>query len=62
MREVRNVSYKGVGLEATIMQGRHVVWDGTSCDSLSYAAGMARKCAVGAPEGRAYPPTNGWVF
>ena len=54
--------YKGVSLEATIVQGGQVVWDGTSYDSLSYAAGMARKSVVGAPEGRAYPPTNGWVF
>jgi hypothetical protein len=23
---------------------------------------MARKSAVGAPPGRAYPPTNGWTF
>ena len=54
--------YKGVRLEATIKQSGQVVWDGTSYDSLSTAAGMARKSVIGATEGRAYPQTNGWAF
>jgi hypothetical protein len=54
--------YKGVRLEATIVQSGQVVWDGTSYDSPSTAAGMARKSVIGAPEGRAYPQTNGWAF
>ena len=55
--------YKGASLEATIVQSGQVVWGGTSYDSLSYAAGMARKSVIGAAEGRAAcPPTNGWVF
>ena len=54
--------YKRVHLEATIVQSGQVVWDGTPYDSPSTAAGMARKSVIGAPEGRAYPQTNGWVF
>ena len=54
--------YKGVRLEATIVQSGQVIWDSTSYDSLSYAAGMARKSVIGTSAGRAYPPTNGWVF
>jgi len=54
--------YKGVSLEATIAQSGQVVWDGASYDSPSTAAGMARKSVIGAPEGRAYPQTNGWAF
>ena len=44
------------------MRSGQVVWDGTPYDSLSTAAGMARKSVIGAPEGRAYPQTNGWAF
>lgn len=54
--------YKGVSLEATIVQSGQIVWDGTPYDSPSTAAGMARKSVIGAPEGRAYPQTNGWAF
>lgn len=54
--------YKSVHLEATIVEGGQVVWDGSTYDSPSTAAGMARKSVVGAPEGRPYPQTNGWAF
>ena len=54
--------YKGVRLEATIVQSGQVVWDGAPYDSPSTAAGMARRSVIGAPEGRAYPQTNGWSF
>jgi hypothetical protein len=50
--------YKGVHLEA---DGRVRFFD-ESYDSLSTAGGMARKSVIGAPAGRPYPPTNGWMF
>lgn len=55
-------SYKGVLLEATIDPDGRVSCQGVRYESLSTAAGMARKSVVGAPEGRAYPQTNGWTF
>lgn len=54
--------YKGHTLNATITADGSVLYDGTSYGSLSTAAGMARKSIIGAPEGRAYPQTNGWTF
>jgi predicted type IV restriction endonuclease len=54
--------YKGVDLEALVQGDGSVVYDGQPFDSPSTAAGMARKSVIGAPEGRAYPQTNGWVF
>jgi hypothetical protein len=39
-----------------------VTWTGTRHDSLSTAAGMARKSVVGAPEVRKYPQANGWTL
>jgi hypothetical protein len=39
-----------------------VEFDGQAYDSLSTAAGMARKSVIGAPAGRPYPQTNGWTF
>ncbi len=55
-------AYKGHQLAARIESNGNVVWNGTTFDSLSMAGGMARKSIVGAPPGREYPPTNGWIF
>jgi hypothetical protein len=55
-------TYKGVELAATIEHDGKVRFADDTYDSLSAAAGMARRSVVGAPEGREYPPTNGWTF
>jgi hypothetical protein len=39
-----------------------VVFAGKAYDSLSTAAGMARKQVMGAPANRRAPQTNGWQF
>jgi len=54
--------YKGVHLKAAIQEDGTVVVDGKPYESLSTAAGMARKSVIGAPPGRPYPQTNGWSF
>jgi hypothetical protein len=54
--------YKGVKLLATIQPDGRVAFGGQSYDSLSTAAGMARKSVIGATPGRPYPQTNGWTF
>ncbi len=54
--------YKGVHLEAVVERDGKVRCDGQSYDSLSTAAGMARKSVIGAPPDRPYPQTNGWTF
>jgi RAMA domain-containing protein len=54
--------YKGVHLTAVVQPDGKVEFDGQACDSLSTAAGMARKAVSGAPAGRPYPQTNGWTF
>ena len=54
--------YKAVHLTAVVRPDGKVEFDGQVYDSLSTAAGMARKSVVGAPEGRPYPQTNGWTF
>lgn len=54
--------YKGVVLKATVQADGNIVFDGETYPSLSTAAGMARATVVGAPPGRRYPPTNGWLF
>lgn len=54
--------YKGVRLTATVQPDGKVAFDGHPYDSLSTAAGMARKSIIGAREGRRYPQTNGWTF
>ncbi len=54
--------YKGRHLTARIEADGTVSWNGASYDSLSTAAGMARKSIIGAPPGREYPQTNGWGF
>src|SRR5215216_387035 len=54
--------YKGRHLEAEIQQDGTIVFDGETYRSLSLAAAFARKTVIGAPAGRKYPQTNGWVF
>ena len=54
--------YKGVVLKATVQADGSIMFDGESYSSLSTAAGMARKTVIGAPPGRRYPQTNGWIF
>jgi hypothetical protein len=54
--------YKGAHLEAEIQHDGTIVFDGETYRSLSLAASFARKSIIGAPEGRKYPQTNGWVF
>ena len=54
--------YKGVDLRATIDAPDRVLYAGDVYDSLSTAAGMARKSVVGDKPGRPYPQTNGWTF
>jgi Restriction Enzyme Adenine Methylase Associated len=54
--------YKGRQLSARIEHDGRVSSVGETYDSLSTAAGMARKSVVGAPPGRKYPQTNGWTF
>ncbi len=54
--------YKGRHLEAEIQQEGAIVFGGESYTSLSLAAAFARKSIIGAPPGRRYPQTNGWVF
>jgi hypothetical protein len=54
--------YKGAHLEAEIQPDGTIVFDGETYRPLSLAASYARKSIIGAPEGRKYPQTNGWVF
>ena len=54
--------YKGVRLEAIVEADGRVRFAGESYNSLSTAAGMARRTVIGAPPGYAYPATNGWIF
>ncbi|MBW2124013.1 MAG: type I restriction enzyme HsdR N-terminal domain-containing protein [Deltaproteobacteria bacterium] len=54
--------YKGTHLEAVIQEDGKVLVDGRPYNSLSTAAGMARRSVVGAPPGRRYPQTDGWTF
>src|SRR5579871_5477942 len=54
--------YKGTHLNAVIEHSGKVVFASESYDSLSTAAGMARKQVIGPPEDRPYPQTNGWTF
>jgi len=56
------VVYKRHSLTARIEADATVTWDGARYDSLSTAAGMARRSIIGAPPGRRYPQTNGWTF
>jgi len=55
-------TYRRHHLAAQIGADGGVTWNGARFDSLSTAAGMARKSIIGAPPGREYPQTNGWTF
>lgn len=54
--------YKGTDLRARIEAADRILFGGSAYDSLSTAAGMARKTIVGEMPGRPYPQTNGWTF
>lgn len=54
--------YKGTRFVATIEQDGTVNFGGKQYDSLSTAAGMARKSVIGRGSGKVYPQTNGWLF
>jgi hypothetical protein len=54
--------YKGQRLSARITAEGAVIWDERAYDSVSTAAGMARRSVIGTPPGRKYPQTNGWTF
>ena len=54
--------YRNTTLKANIQEDGTVIFGGEHYDSLSTAAGMARKSVVGARPGRKYPQTNGWIF
>jgi hypothetical protein len=54
--------FKGSHLEAEVQQDGTIVFDGETYKSLSLAAAFARKSIIGAPAGRKYPHTNGWIF
>lgn len=54
--------YRKTHLKANIQADGRVIFDGESYDSLSTAAGMARKSVIGPRPGRKYPQTNGWTF
>jgi len=54
--------YKGTHLTAVIAESGKVVFGEGAYDSLSTAAGMARRSVIGAPADRPYPQTNGWQF
>jgi hypothetical protein len=56
------VQYKRQRLTGQIKSDTTVTWNGQVYDSLSTAAGMARKSIIGTPPGRPYPQTNGWTF
>ncbi len=55
-------TYKGKLLTARIESDGQVSFSGKRYDSLSTAAGQARKTVIGSPDGRQYPQTNGWTF
>jgi hypothetical protein len=55
-------SYKGKLLTARIELDGKISFGGDRYDSLSTAAGQARRTVIGSPEGRLYPQTNGWTF
>jgi hypothetical protein len=55
-------TYKGENLSATIEGADRIIVGAVPYDSLSTAAGMARKSVIGETPGRPYPQTNGWTF
>jgi hypothetical protein len=54
--------YKDVHLTAVVQQDGRIEFDGQVYDSLSTAAGTARKSIIGSPAGYSFPQTNGWSF
>lgn len=55
-------SYKGRELFGRIEPDGRVSFAGSTYNSLSISAGMARRSVIGDIPGRKYPPTNGWTF
>jgi hypothetical protein len=55
-------TYKGHQFSARVEVDGRVTFRGKTYDSLSTAAGVARSSIIGAPPGREYPQTNGWIF
>jgi hypothetical protein len=55
-------TYKGKVLSGRIEIDGQVSFGGKRYESLSTAAGQARRTVVGSPDGRLYPQTNGWTF
>jgi hypothetical protein len=54
--------YRGAQLTARIEDPGRIVFQGNAYDSLSTAAGVARKSVAGPFPGRDIPQTNGWTF
>ena len=54
--------YKKIRLSAKMLVDGRVSFNGELYDSLSTSASEARKTVIGAPSGRKYPQTNGWIF
>ena len=55
-------TYRGNLLTGRIESDGQVTFGGKRYESLSTAAGQARKTVMGSPDGRRYPQTNGWTF
>jgi hypothetical protein len=55
-------TYLGHHIAARIEADGRITFAGDTYDSLSTAAGVARASIIGAPPGRKYPQTNGWIF
>jgi hypothetical protein len=55
-------SYKGHRLTARLEADGRITCLGRIINSLSASAGVARASIIGAPPGREFPATNGWVF
>jgi len=55
-------AYKGVLLTGRIESDGQVSFGGKRYESLSTAAGQARKGVIGTQDDRPYPQTNGWTF
>ena len=54
--------YKGRDFAAQIESDGRVTYEGATYNSLSEAAGSARRSVIGNSTGHRYPPTNGWQF
>jgi len=54
--------YLGRRVTARVESNGRVTYAGKSYSSLSIAGGMARASVAGAPPGKQYPHTNGWIF